>query len=60
MQAEPSLRLVPVSREGLAFSVAAGLSTGGQNVPIGQRPRWQTRTRVRVLEDLRAELGIAP
>src|SRR4026208_2150573 len=29
-QAEPSLRLVPVSREGLAFSVAAGLSTGGQ------------------------------
>jgi thiamine pyrophosphate-dependent acetolactate synthase large subunit-like protein len=40
-----------------------------ENVPIGQRPRWQTRTRVRVLEDLRAarhrsltraELGIAP
>ena len=30
MQGEPSLRLVPVSREGLAFSVAAGLSTGGQ------------------------------
>jgi thiamine pyrophosphate-dependent acetolactate synthase large subunit-like protein len=30
-----------------------------ENVPIGQRPRWQTRTRVRVLEDLRAELGIA-
>ncbi len=30
MQAEPSLRLVPVSREGLAFSFAAGLSAGGQ------------------------------
>ena len=30
MQAEPSLRLVPVSREGLAFSLAAGLATGGQ------------------------------
>jgi len=30
MQAEPSLRLVPVSREGLAFSIAAGLSVGGQ------------------------------
>jgi sulfopyruvate decarboxylase subunit alpha len=30
MQAEPSLRLVPVSREGLAFSIAAGLSAGGQ------------------------------
>src|SRR4029077_7486978 len=30
MQAEPSLRLVPVSREGLAFSLAAGLSAGGQ------------------------------
>jgi sulfopyruvate decarboxylase TPP-binding subunit len=30
MQAEPSLRLVPVSREGLAFSMAAGLSAGGK------------------------------
>ncbi len=30
MQAEPSLRLVPVSREGSAFSLAAGLSAGGQ------------------------------
>jgi len=30
MQAEPSLRLVPVSREGLAFSMAAGLSVGGK------------------------------
>src|SRR2546427_12955556 len=30
MQAEPSLRLVPVSREGLAFSIAAGLCAGGQ------------------------------
>ena len=30
MQAEPSLTLVPVSREGLAFSLAAGLSIGGK------------------------------
>ena len=30
-----------------------------ENVPIGQRRRWQTRTRDRVLADLRAELGIA-
>jgi len=30
MQAEPSLRLIPVSREGLAFSLAAGLSAGGK------------------------------
>ena len=30
MQAEPSLRLVGVSREGHAFSLAAGLSTGGR------------------------------
>src|SRR5262245_6611137 len=30
-----------------------------ENVPIGQRRRWQTRTRERVLDDLRAELGIA-
>ena len=30
-----------------------------ENVPIGQRRRWQTRTRDRVLADLRAELGLA-
>jgi len=30
-----------------------------ENVPIGQRQRWQTRTRERVIQDLRAELGIA-
>jgi thiamine pyrophosphate-dependent acetolactate synthase large subunit-like protein len=29
-----------------------------ENVPIGQRRRWQTRTRERVLADLRAELGV--
>src|SRR5688500_15850938 len=29
-----------------------------ENLPIGQRPRWQTRTRDRVLADLRAELGL--
>ena len=28
MKAEPSLRLVAVSREGLAFSLAAGLAVG--------------------------------
>lgn len=31
MEADPSLTLVPVSREGLAFSIAAGLATGGQH-----------------------------
>src|SRR3989304_6943081 len=30
MQAEPSLQLIPVSREGLAFSTAAGLFVGGK------------------------------
>ena len=30
MKAEPSLTLVPVSREGIAFSIASGLSTGGK------------------------------
>jgi sulfopyruvate decarboxylase TPP-binding subunit len=30
MQAEPSLRLIPVSREGHAFSTAAGLAVGGK------------------------------
>jgi len=29
-----------------------------ENLPINQRVRWQTRTRERVLEDLRAELGL--
>lgn len=29
MEREPTLELVPVSREGLAFSTAAGLSVGG-------------------------------
>ena len=29
-----------------------------ENLPIGQRPRWQTRTRDRVIADLRAELGL--
>jgi sulfopyruvate decarboxylase TPP-binding subunit len=33
MKAEPSLRLVPVSGEALAFSTAAGLSLGGK-VPL--------------------------
>ena len=33
MKAEPSLRLVPVSNEALAFSTAAGLSFGG-GVPL--------------------------
>jgi sulfopyruvate decarboxylase subunit alpha len=31
MQADSTLTLVPVSREGLAFSIAAGLATGGQH-----------------------------
>ena len=38
--------------------VALKVTPEVENVPIGQRPRWQTRTRVRVIEDLRVELGI--
>ena len=30
-----------------------------ENVPIGQRTRWQTRTRDKVLADFREEFGIA-
>ena len=30
-----------------------------ENSPIGRRTRWQTRTRDKVLQDLRRELGIA-
>lgn len=33
MQAEPSLHLIAVSREGVAFSMAAGLAVGGK-IPI--------------------------
>ena len=29
------------------------------NEAIGRRPRWQTRSRTQVIEDLRKELGIA-
>ncbi len=30
-----------------------------ENSPIGRRTRWQTRTRDKVLQDLRQELGVA-
>src|SRR5438132_12905051 len=44
MQAEPSLRLVPVSREGLAFSIAGGpahrgRAGAGQLLPLHARQR---------------------
>ena len=29
-----------------------------ENNPIGQRPRWQTRTREQVVRDIKAELGL--
>ena len=29
-----------------------------ENSPIGRRTRWQTRTRDKVLQDLRGELGV--
>ncbi len=29
-----------------------------ENAPIGRRTRWQTRTRDKVIADLRGELGI--
>jgi thiamine pyrophosphate-dependent acetolactate synthase large subunit-like protein len=38
--------------------VALKVTPEVENVPIGQRPRWQTRTRLQVLADFRAELGI--
>ena len=28
-----------------------------ENVPIGQRPRWQKKTRTQAIEDLQRELG---
>ena len=34
MKADPALTLVPVSREGLAFSAAAGISVGGKTPVI--------------------------
>jgi hypothetical protein len=29
-----------------------------ENAPIGQRSRWQTRTREQVVQELQKELGI--
>ena len=29
-----------------------------ENTPIGRRSRWQTRTRDKVVQDLRGELGL--
>jgi len=46
-----------LAQPGPAF-VALKVVPEVENVPIGQRVRWQTRTRERVLEDLRAELGL--
>lgn len=56
--------------EDLANSVEAVLSEPGpvfvhmkiipevENLPIGQRPRWQTRTLDQVLSDVKQELGV--
>lgn len=39
--------------------VAMKVAPEVENVPIGQRRRWQTRTRDQVLQDLKKELGVA-
>lgn len=38
--------------------VAMKVTPEVENVPIGQRRRWQTRTRDQVLQDLKKELGV--
>ena len=38
--------------------VAMKVTPEVENNPIGQRPRWQTRTREQVVRDLKAELGL--
>jgi phosphonopyruvate decarboxylase len=38
--------------------VALKVAPEVENAPIGQRSRWQTRTRDKVLDDLRGELGV--
>src|SRR5262249_54114464 len=38
--------------------VAMKVTPEVENNPIGQRPRWQTRTRDQEVRDLRAELGL--
>ena len=40
--------------------IALKVATEIENAPIGRRRRWQTRTRERVINDLRAELRIGP
>ncbi len=39
--------------------VAMKVTPEVENNPIGQRPRWQTRTREQVVRDLQAELGLS-
>lgn len=38
--------------------VALDVEAEVENLPINQRPRWQTRTRDEVIADFRAELGL--
>jgi len=51
--------LAPILAQPGPVFVALKIVPEVENVPIGQRVRWQTRTRDRVLADLRAELGVA-
>jgi phosphonopyruvate decarboxylase len=46
-----------VARPGPVF-VALKVLPEVENEPIGRRSRWQTRTRERVVQDLRDELGV--
>jgi phosphonopyruvate decarboxylase len=58
--AEFSQRLPGIlAQPGPAF-VALKVLPEVENTPIGRRSRWQTRTRDKVVQDLRVELGVVP
>ena len=57
-QLSPEVVLAEMTKNGVTHVVWLPDSETVENVPIGQRARWQTRTRDKVLADFRAELGI--
>jgi thiamine pyrophosphate-dependent acetolactate synthase large subunit-like protein len=57
--AEFEAKVAGILREPGPVFVAVKVVPEVENVPIGQRTRWQTRTRDKVLADFREEFGIA-
>jgi phosphonopyruvate decarboxylase len=58
--AEFSQRLPGILAQPGPVFVALKVLPEVENTPIGRRSRWQTRTRDKVVQDLRVELGVVP